>query len=82
MILILQPIFGGAVIILVAKSIECQLSAEVLAYYADTTKVSFPPFLTDAADVTNAKIGLKAVIRCTRHERPLCGQTGRSVGGE
>ncbi|WP_171178937.1 hypothetical protein [Ruegeria sp. HKCCA4633] len=47
MILILQPIFGGAVIILVAKSIECQLSAEVLAYYADTTKVSFPPILSN-----------------------------------
>ncbi len=62
MILILQPIFGGAVIILVAKSIECQLSAEVLAYYADTTKVSFPPFSTDSAHQDEGGFGLDSVI--------------------
>ena len=64
MILILQPIFGGAVIILVAKSIECQLSAEVLAYYADTTKVSFPPIATNAAGITKEQFGLKPAVRC------------------
>ncbi len=25
--------------------------------------------------------GLEAVIRCTRHERPLCGQNSRSLHG-